>query len=642
MAKKKDDSSGKSAREKSKAKGSASSKDAKPRTDGLRETIDSVVIAFILAFLFRTFEAEAFVIPTGSMATTLMGQHKDFECEKCGYRYRVSASVEEGDLALSLRQAINDPNTSQKQRERLVDQLNHLMVHTGVCPNCHFEMNLRDANGKVTQYPSYRGDRILVTKFPYQFAEPERFDIIVFRYPEAASINYIKRLVGLPGESVQIRYGDIYVKPLKGPGEYRITRKKKPAKLRAILFTVHDNDKLPRVGRFDNEKSPSILDRGWPARWQPAPAGFSDFVHQKPAGENWLPIKQDKQSWLPAEFVEVEMREARRQRPFDDKLRLTAEERSSILKSNALLWPDSFTAPGGWVAKDQFRSFQTDGSAAEEVWFRYRHFVAHKEQWDALQLGPLTTRPSETLIRSVMAYNEDGNRHHEPLDFPWVGDLGLRCELTVEKGGGGEAILELVEGGHFFQCRIDIATGKASLRIDGKAAGFDPGEDGKGTAPTANTAIQPGDAYRLLFTNVDDQLRLWVDGTHVEFSSPTTYSNLVTTRATPADYSPLAIGSNGAKLAVNHLEVLRDIYYDPERPHFSPEYPLEKGADSDQDQFFVLGDNSARSKDGRAWDTQHYVTRDLLIGKAMYIYWPHSWNEPVPLWPNWRRMSFVR
>src|SRR5689334_25338842 len=60
----------------------------------IRETIESIVIAFILAFLFRTFEAEAFVIPTGSMAPTLQGRHKDVDCPKCGYHYRVSASQE--------------------------------------------------------------------------------------------------------------------------------------------------------------------------------------------------------------------------------------------------------------------------------------------------------------------------------------------------------------------------------------------------------------------------------------------------------------------------------------------------------------------------------------------------------------------
>ncbi len=60
----------------------------------IRETVESVVIAFILAFMFRTFEAEAFVIPTGSMAPTLQGRHKDIVCPECGYEYRVGASEE--------------------------------------------------------------------------------------------------------------------------------------------------------------------------------------------------------------------------------------------------------------------------------------------------------------------------------------------------------------------------------------------------------------------------------------------------------------------------------------------------------------------------------------------------------------------
>ena len=65
-----------------------------PSSSAIRETIESVVIAFVLAFLFRTFEAEAFVIPTGSMAPTLMGRNKDLVCPECGCPYQVSASSE--------------------------------------------------------------------------------------------------------------------------------------------------------------------------------------------------------------------------------------------------------------------------------------------------------------------------------------------------------------------------------------------------------------------------------------------------------------------------------------------------------------------------------------------------------------------
>jgi signal peptidase I len=63
----------------------------------------------------------------------------------------------------------------------------------------------------------------------------------------------------------------------------------------------------------------------------------------------------------------------------------------------------------------------------------------------------------------------------------------------------------------------------------------------------------------------------------------------------------------------------------------------------------MLGDNSAASKDSRLWDgTQYYVERNLLIGDALFIYWPHSWNRipgapiPFPFFPNFGRMGLVR
>ena len=54
---------------------------------GVKETIESIVIAFILAFVFRAFVVEAFVIPTGSMASTLAGAHTRYTCKECGYTF---------------------------------------------------------------------------------------------------------------------------------------------------------------------------------------------------------------------------------------------------------------------------------------------------------------------------------------------------------------------------------------------------------------------------------------------------------------------------------------------------------------------------------------------------------------------------
>jgi XTP/dITP diphosphohydrolase len=58
---------------------------------------------------------------------------------------------------------------------------------------------------------AHLGDRILVDKFIHRIQEPRRWEVIVFRYPLNQSTNYIKRLVGLPGETVQILDGDIWI-----------------------------------------------------------------------------------------------------------------------------------------------------------------------------------------------------------------------------------------------------------------------------------------------------------------------------------------------------------------------------------------------------------------------------------------------
>src|SRR5215203_5926260 len=55
-----------------------------PPRENIKETIESILIAFILAFVFRAFVVEAFVIPSGSMAPTLLGGHMRFRCDECG------------------------------------------------------------------------------------------------------------------------------------------------------------------------------------------------------------------------------------------------------------------------------------------------------------------------------------------------------------------------------------------------------------------------------------------------------------------------------------------------------------------------------------------------------------------------------
>ena len=55
------------------------------------------------------------------------------------------------------------------------------------------------------------GDNLIVDKLSYRFKEPKRFDVIVFPYQHEANTFYIKRIVGLPGETIQVVDGYTYI-----------------------------------------------------------------------------------------------------------------------------------------------------------------------------------------------------------------------------------------------------------------------------------------------------------------------------------------------------------------------------------------------------------------------------------------------
>ncbi|MBI3839187.1 MAG: signal peptidase I [Planctomycetia bacterium] len=523
------------------------------------------------------------------MAPALMGQHKDLLCPECGFRYSAGASSEAEEVA----QQRGNPSPSSRE------------IVAATCPLCRYSANVDPRTAEGSEYPTYGGDRILVSKFGYEFGDPRRWDVMVFRYPGEAQTNYIKRLVGLPGETVQINHGDIYIKSA-AEDNFRIERRS-PTKLRAMAQIVYDNDYVVDA----------MTKKGWPLRWQP--------------------------------------------------------------------WPQTQSqTSGGWASSDGGRSYEIDGSTADVQWLRYRHFVPSFADWELMEEEKLPSdfRPRPLLITDFYAYDTSVARW-TPVDQPhmlglhWVGDLLVECQLDVKKASG-TVLLELVKGGRHFRCELDCQSGQARLSIDGLS----------GYQPKAQTAVRGPSSHRVAFANVDDQLTLWVDGSAVQFDSATSYEPLgnehpKSDEKDPGDLAPSGIASQGAALRVSHLRLLRDIYYisatgggplsDYNRgvvPRMNYEQLIEffssparwepPGSVSPfderqpvaftlaDDQFFVLGDNSPFSQDARLWTGEKFVSRELLIGKALLIFWPHSFNQlpgariPFPFFPNFARMGFIR
>jgi signal peptidase I len=224
------------------AAGGAGKKRAQ-KESSVKETIESILVAFILAFIFRAFIVEAFVIPTGSMAPTLLGAHMRFTCTDCGYRFAANYSDQSGSDEIRI------PHTSPH-------------TYRVFCPNCGFRLPQRDlenANNGTEKPPVHYGDRILVLKYLYLFEEPQRWDVVVFKSPYEPEKhhyqqNYIKRLVGRPNESVLILDGDIYVgQPNQQPHEYTIQTKPRYVQ-DALWRVIYDNDYVPQKVWRDGSK----------------------------------------------------------------------------------------------------------------------------------------------------------------------------------------------------------------------------------------------------------------------------------------------------------------------------------------------------------------------------------------------------
>jgi signal peptidase I len=62
----------------------------------------------------------------------------------------------------------------------------------------------------------HNGDYLIVDEISYRFHQPQRGDVIVLRYPNDVSQRYIKRIVGLPGETVEIQNGKVMIAQSSG------------------------------------------------------------------------------------------------------------------------------------------------------------------------------------------------------------------------------------------------------------------------------------------------------------------------------------------------------------------------------------------------------------------------------------------
>lgn len=55
------------------------------------------------------------------------------------------------------------------------------------------------------------GDYLIIDEISYRFRDPQRGEVVVFKYPQNPSQRYIKRIIGLPGETIEIKDGKVFI-----------------------------------------------------------------------------------------------------------------------------------------------------------------------------------------------------------------------------------------------------------------------------------------------------------------------------------------------------------------------------------------------------------------------------------------------
>ncbi|MDR3110172.1 MAG: S26 family signal peptidase [Planctomycetaceae bacterium] len=589
----------------------------------MREYVEALGVALVLAFIFKAFVIEAYSIPTGSMASTLMGRHKDIACEACGFQFQLgikeSSEIADSPSAPSITNLWNIWNILWRRTPR--ENVVTTKIVAGTCPNCYYATYLDKDNTAREPYPSYNGDRIFVNKNVFDFRNPARWHVTVFRYPADPYTNFIKRLVGVENETLQIHNGDIFVMK-NGETEFKIQRK--PLRqLLSMLRPVNDNDYVV----------PMIHKIGYPERWQ------------------------------------------------GDKV---------------------------WGRSEDYRSFRCDASDDETHWLTYQNIVPSSKDWLQLlnhRLPMSQTSGKPQLITDYLAYNSDvtvyGDRMPSEItvaDSPrikdrkvqqiiaknpgvgqnWVGDLALSCRLNIvsRENMSGSVFFRLVKGGIAFVCEMDLSN---------KCATFSIPDVPEFKLFAVDLPFKTGGTYDVKFCNIDEELRLMINGKEIDLQEKGEYDALCLPKTklardrspTAADLEPAAIGVKGLTAQVEHLKIERDQYYiscdarmmDMQCDLINSPFPNYEGGireilttpsqwselgktrvttfELGKDQFLMCGDNSAQSKDSRLWTSDgipHYVDRKFLIGEAFYVYWPHGWFIPgtnIALVPNFPKMRWI-
>ncbi len=580
-------------------------------SESLKDTVESIVVAFILAFVFRTFVVEAFVIPTGSMATSLYGKHGALVCEDCGW---------ENSYGLT--------DTTSRKPQFFKDARVQ-------CQNCnHANTNLAISDGgrsraaRPTRGNAESGDRILVFKWPLDFGisalAPERWDVTVFKNTAQADENFIKRLAGKPNEVLEIIDGDVYVAPIEDLTEETLTALEK---WRKIKFKLRSGIAVGSAERaqFNRPFAKSVLDEL---------ADKLRICKKTPAAQQSL--------WHVVYDHDYPPRTRDTNQPYWE--------------------PQPPEAGDGWVV-DRRRLHFSGGSG--DIRFAGKQIV----DYYAYNINMAAGRPDYRPGGQSPKWHAVADQRLETVLHPLGGDGYL--ELTLTKNGDRFSA-RVWSDGRVHLLRAATAAGVPEVLAETLIDPLKPGVPIELAFENLDYRVALTINQREILATTEKQYapdipKLRTSG---RVRKNVVDGRYVFTTSENADVPIIRAVDIEAELL--HVVLSRDAYYTS--PAFArtrsgiPSWaPAEWGTTGypillREGEYFMLGDNSPASKDSRLWDLpgSHLVGRgeayqlgtvpaDQIVGRAFFVYWPSGlrpgWMPVLSDYgviPNVGRMRWIR
>ena len=526
---------------------SAASTAPRHSAQGLRSLAESVVCLALAVILVRTFAVEGYMISTGSMAPCLLGYHKRVICPRCGIQF--AFGIDEADATAAAGES-GGFHSSQLAK----------------CPNCgqdHID---------VSRVPPNEGDQLLVQKPAYLFAVPHRWEIIVFRNPQQPTQAYVKRVVGLPGDKLQVIDGDVYAN-----GE---VQRKTLAQQHSTRIAVYDNRFVPQDDPQWERRWSDDLDAQTAAAagFQPKGDGFRLTAAQQTADEqstktwNWLVYR----NWI----------------------RKGGTHETKVALSH---WPPEVQFSDYFEAPIKFNEEQSELSCvgALPMDLTDRLLRASHEREFAKAVLKLYEESHIAPVVDGYGYNSVNDiGHYNP-----VGDLMLSARLQRTQGDG-ELVFQLTDGRKVYACVIDFARMQTGL--------FAAGENGALRSAALPQKCKT-EAFEFEMSVFDRQVLVAVDGQTLFDPLPVDGS----ARDENLLRRPARIGAWGLDLQVDSLVVYRDVYYTDGKGLHAIDEPYELA----DNEYFVLGDNSPISLDSRSWP-DGAVPEKHLLGKPFIVHLP--------------------